>query len=427
MALRANLRFVWNIQWFAVSKYIVARFELRGFVLRFILLRLVVISSLLSLLFLTAAGQSSSQQAASNLLPKTVGDYRVSTERANASLLKEIAPEDFRVQASAEGTYFSAKGERLAVTIIKTQSQAGAYSLLTEVSARIRSKGQAQAMKEGDVGIAGVASSDRVAFYKGPLFVSITGSANARNGESGLLDFARAFAGTLQDAENEIPVLVKHLPDWETAKDRSSYAISLHALERAAGGQPVLDAVSFDEGEEAVTASYDRSRLVIIEYPTPQIAQSSDERINERIKQLREGGQAVPSGYRRVGNYSVFVFNAPDETAAAKLIDNVKYEQSIQWLGENPLAWKRYEKQHTREAVSLILGIARTIGFFVALCLGGGGIVGGLAYLHRRAQRRAAAESYSDAGGMLRLNLDEMTPETDPSRLLGSGGEKTVI
>ena len=121
--------------------------------MRFILLRLVVISSLLSLLFLTAAGQSSSQQAASNLLPKTVGDYRVSTERANASLLKEIAPEDFRVQASAEGTYFSAKGERLAVTIIKTQSQAGAYSLLTEVSARIRSKGQAQAMKEGDVGI----------------------------------------------------------------------------------------------------------------------------------------------------------------------------------------------------------------------------------------------------------------------------------
>ena len=393
--------------------------------MRFILLRLVVISSFLSLLFLTAAGQSLSQPEASNLLPKTVGDFRAFATRADASLLKEIAPQDFRVQAAVEGAYISSKGERLTVTVVKTESQAGAYSLLTEVSARMKSK--AQATKEGDVGIAGIVSSNRVAFYKGSVFVSITGNSRARNGESGLIDFARAFAGTLQDAENEIPVLVKHLPDWETAKSRSTYAISLHALESAAGQQPIFEAVNFAEGEEAVTATYDRSRLVIIEYPTPQIAQTSDERINERIKQLRESGQSVPSGYRRVGNYSVFVFNAPDETAAAKLIDNVKYEQSIQWLGENPLAWKRAEKQHTREAVSLILGIAKTIGFFVALCLGGGGIVGGIAYLHRRAQQRAAAESYSDAGGMLRLNLDEMTPETDPSRLLGSGGGKPAI
>ena len=396
--------------------------------MRFILLRLVVISSFLSLLFLTAAGQSLSQPEASNLLPKTVGDFRAFATRADASLLKEIAPEDFRIKSAAEGTYISSKGERLTVTLVRTESQAGAYSLLTEVSARMRSKGQAQATKDGDVGVVGIVSSNRVAFYKGPVFVSITGNSRERsNGESGLLAFARAFAGTLQDAENEIPVLVKHLPDWETAKSRSTYAISLHALESAAGQQPIFEAVNFAEGEEAVTATYDRSRLVIIEYPTPQIAQTSDERINELIKQLRESGQSAPSGYRRVGNYSVFVFNAPDETAAAKLIDNVKYEQSIQWLGENPLAWKRAEKQHTREAVGLILGIAKTIGFFVALCLGGGGIVGGIAYLHRRAQQRAAAESYSDAGGMLRLNLDEMTPETDPSRLLGSGGGKPAI
>ena len=92
-------------------------------------------------------------------------------------------------------------------------------------------------------------------------------------------------------------------------------------------------------------------------------------------------------------------------------------------IGDKPLAWARAEKKHTREAVSLILGIAKTIGFFVALCLGGGGIVGGIAFLRRRAQQRhaATADAYSDAGGMLRLNIDEMSPETDPSRLLGSG------
>ena len=385
--------------------------------MRFVLLRSVIISSCLALLFLTAAGQSLPQAGASNLLSKTVGDFRVSGVRLDAPLLKEIAPEDFRVESAAEGTYLSAKGERFTVTVVKTKSQAGAYALLTEVYARMRSRGQAQATKDGDIGIAGIASSDRVAFYKGPLFVSITGGAHS--GESDLIDFARAFAGTLPDAENEIPVLVKHLPDWETARDRSTYAVSLHALQNAAGQQPIFEAVSFDEGEEAVTANYDRSRLVIIEYPTPQIAQSVDERISEQLKQLRESGGSVPSGYRRVGNYSVFVFDAPDEAAAKKLIDSVKYEQSIQWLGENPLAWSRFEKQHTREAVSLILGIAKTIGFFVALCLGGGAVVGGLAFLHRRAQQRARAEAYSDARGMLRLNLDEIRKRAQ--KLLGAG------
>ncbi|HYJ47124.1 MAG TPA: hypothetical protein VEV81_10980, partial [Pyrinomonadaceae bacterium] len=280
--------------------------------------------------------------------------------------------------------------------------------------------GQTEATKQGDLGVAGIRSSDRIAFYKGSTFVSITGRL-AGNGGKGLEDFARAFDGTLEEGENEIPVLVKHLPDWEKAQERALYAVTPQALQKAAGQQPVLDIISFEGGAEAVTAPYDNSRLVIVEFTTPQIAESSDASIKQRIKQLSESGQPAPSAYRRVGNYSVFVFDAPDETAANRLIDRVKYEQSIQWLGENPLAWARAEKQHTREAVSLILGIAKTIGFFVALCLGGGGLVGGIAFLRRRAQQRTAAETYSDAGGMLRLNIDEMTPETDPSRLLGSG------
>jgi hypothetical protein len=164
------------------------------------------------------------------------------------------------------------------------------------------------------------------------------------------------------------------------------------------------------------------------EYTTPQIAADTDARITARLQELRAQGQSVPSSYRRVGNYSVFVFNSPDETAAAQLIDRVKWEQSIQWLGENPLLWARAEKQHTREAVGLILGIARTIGFFVMICLGVGGIFGGIFFLRRKAQQRAleAAESYSDAGGMLRLNIDELTPEPDPARLLAAGDEKPV-
>jgi hypothetical protein len=387
---------------------------------------------LLLLSLVSASAQDASSPEAVKLLPKTVGEFRLQSQSARPldSLPKE-ATDPFGVRDAAEGVYVSPKGERLTVSIFTARSHAGAYSLLTRASAQMKSAGaQTQATKLSDVGVAGVAVPAEVAFYKGPVFVGVTGKSKAAAGveNSLLLTFSRAYAATLPEAENEIPVLVKHLPEWETAAERAIYAISLQGLEAATGQQPIFEAINFNEGAEAVTATYDASRLVIIEYTTPQIAADTDARITARLQELRAQGQSVPSSYRRVGNYSVFVFNSPDETAAAQLIDRVKWEQSIQWLGENPLLWARAEKQHTREAVGLILGIARTIGFFVMICLGVGGIFGGIFFLRRKAQQRAleAAESYSDAGGMLRLNIDELTPEPDPARLLAAGDEKPV-
>jgi hypothetical protein len=395
--------------------------------LRLISLRLISVCSLLLLLFATAAGQDSSSSEALKLLPKTVGDFRAQSTRPLPSK-KEGAPEPFGVRDAAEGTYISPKGERLAVVVVITRSHTGAYSFLTREAAQMKSDTQSQVTRLNDVGVAGIAAPERVAFYKGPIFVDVEGKTkNNDKDENRLVTFARAYADVLPEAEKEIPVLVKHLPDWETAQDGAIYAISLPALQGAAGEQPIFEAINFNEGAEAVTAAYDAARLVIVEYTTPQIAAEADARITSRLQELRAQGQPAPSAYRRVGNYSVFVFNATDERTAAQLIDRVKWEQSIQWLGENPLLWARAEKQHTKEAVSLILGIAKTIGFFVVLCVGGGAVFGGMFFLYRRAQRRAVAESYSDAGGMLRLNIDEMPLETDPARLLGAGDEKPVV
>jgi hypothetical protein len=404
--------------------------------LRLISSKLIYVCSLLLLLLVaTAAGQGlTTQDSASaeavKLLPEAVGDFRLQTAQPLASLGKDVVPEDFGVRGAAEGRYISPRGERLTVTVISTQSHAGAYSFLTRVSSEMRGREQeVKATTTGDVGVAGVALPTRVAFYKGPVFVNVTGQSRAaKDDENSLLAFARLYAKTLPEVENEIPFLIKHLPDWETAQERARYVISPRALQEAAGQQPVFEAINFNEGAEAATATYDASRLVIVEYATPQIAAETDTRITTRLEELRAQGQSLPSAYRRVGNYSVFVFNAPDGATAGQLIDRVKYEQRIQWLGENPLAWARAEKQHTREAISLILGIARTIGFFVAICLGVGGLFGGLFFLRRRAQQRAEeTAAYSDAGGMLRLNIDEMTPETDPARLLGAGEGKSVV
>ncbi|HWS98756.1 MAG TPA: DUF6599 family protein [Pyrinomonadaceae bacterium] len=396
--------------------------------MRQISLRFIAVLSLLLLSLVPAAGQDSASEAA-KLFPKTVSDFRLQgSPRPLLSPSPDAAPaEDDGVRERAEGLYVSPKGESLTVRVAVTRSQAVAYSFLSREAARMRGATPAQVTKLSDVGVAGVADSGNVVFYKGHVFVTVTDH-RKRAGEDGggLITLARDYAGTLPEAEKEIPFLVKHLPEWEAAQDRAVYAVSLPVLQNAAGQQPVFDVINFDGSAEAVTAPYDASRLVIVEYATPQLAADADARIAARLGELRAQGQSTPSAYRKVGNYAVFVFGAPDEAAAARLIDGVKWEQKIQWLGENPLLWARAEKQHTRQAVSLILGIAKTIGIFVGICLGVGAVFGGAFYLSRKMKQRAASESYSDAGGMLRLNIDEMTAETDPSKLLTAGDEKSV-
>lgn len=219
---------------------------------------------------------------------------------------------------------------------------------------------------------------------------------------------------------SDVPILVMHLPDWEKkVNEDASYARSLPALQKAAGNLPALDAFSFDEGTEAATAKYDGARLVIVEFPTPQHSVEADASINERIAQLRATGQPVPSAYKRVGNYSVFVFDAPDTASAEKLLSGVRYEKDVRWLGRNPHADELVTRHVTSTMGSVIKATLISTGLAIVLCLGVGGIIGGLVFLRRRAQQ-TAQEIYSDAGGMLRLNLEDLNaPHVPASRMIG--------
>lgn len=375
----------------------------------------------LLLLLLTAALADNADPASESakLLPDTVGEFRAlgAPVTPKDQVLDGIAiAEDYNALSSAKRTYTSQGGEAFTVVLVRTRSDSSAYALLKRVAAEM---GSQETAKVNDVGTAAVASNERLIFFKGPAFVSVT-SRKANPRADGLAAFARAFAETLDRGENEIPVLIKHLPDWETAQARAAYSVSLKALQQAAGSRPVLDAVSFEGGAEAVTALYGPSRLVIVENTTPQLATLNDARINERLKELREKGERVPSLYRRVGNYLVFVFDASSEQEAVQLVDRIKYEQVVQWLGENPYALQRAQKEYTQTTAGVILAVVQASGLSLLICLGIGAIFGTIVFRRRRAQQ-AATDAYSDAGGMLRLNIDELTPETDPARLLGRG------
>lgn len=272
----------------------------------------------------------------------------------------------------------------------------------------------------GEVGTASIISPENITFFKGANVIAVNNVDNQKTDAEATLSFSRLFAQTLKSEENEIPVLVKHLPDWETAQAHAAYAVSLPSLKTILQDQPALDAINFVDGTEAVVAPYGSSQLTIIEYGTPQIAASNDAQIKEQINKLRGEGQPVPSAYRRVGNYSVFVFNAPDVQTAEDLVGKVHYEQVVQWLGDNPRALQRAQKAYVATTAGLILAVLKASGLALILCLGTGGLFGSIIFLRRRAQQSATA-AYSDAGGLMRLNIDEMTPQAEPARLLGKG------
>jgi uncharacterized protein with GYD domain len=401
------------------------RFKRRGSILRvrsfYKLLYLAALFSLLPGVVPVRADEPARSEAA-QLLPDRLGDF-LAQGKAIPSDKTEFeglfSPEEFAAVSSAERLYVhkDAVGATFSVRLVKTRSDTAAYSIFTN---QVRPAALNRVERMSGVGTSGIIWNNHAAFFKGSVFVSLDENKKNAPSHEPLINLAREISNSLDAGENEIPVLVKHLPDWETVQDSAAFAISLPALQRAAGNRPVLDALSFEGGAEAVTATYGPSRLVIVENTTPQLATNNDARINARLKELRDAGQPVPTAYRRVGNYCVFVFDAPDEAAAVKLIESIKYEQVVQWLGQNPYAYQRAVRQYTNTTAGVILAVLKASGLSLLFCLGVGAVFGGIVFKRRR-QRQTAVEAFSDAGGMVRLNLDEMTQMEAQGKLLGPG------
>jgi hypothetical protein len=201
-----------------------------------------------------------------------------------------------------------------------------------------------------------------------------------------------------------LPVLLKHLPDHERMSARALFVTNINELRNIVGDEPVLDAVDFPIGTEAVSAVYPQGRLVIVEYTNPLLSSEVDARIHQHIASV-PGSQFV---YRRIGNYNAFVFGPSDLGEAGALLDEIKYEKTVQWLGEDPFLLQKLE----RYMVTTSRDIAISTVLWIALVLGSAlltGIASGLIFFRFREQKRLNRSAFSDAGGLTRLNLDGLS------------------
>ena len=217
--------------------------------------------------------------------------------------------------------------------------------------------------------------------------------------------------------DDGVPVLIKHLPDWENSRNSATLITNANELRNALGARPVFDAVEFIAGTEAVTAQYPQGKLLIVEYSTPQASVDTDNKVKQIVGENGENQESAGVFYRRIGNYNVFLFDGSDEDEANELFDQIKYEKVVQWLGEDPTLLRRAERAIVQGTSDVIVSTATAIVFGLLFALLTG-IVVGLLFFRSRNQKRSGMKAFSDAGGMVRLNLDELTPQILPERLL---------
>lgn len=352
--------------------------------------------------------------AASGFLPDAIGSFHANGAAAKPGngISNRFATGDFNILSDASRPYTNEAGNRLIVESVCTDNDDSAYALLT------RLRNDNERIETGEVGMAAIVTSSHLAFYKGSTLIDLSPEPGSTATQDQLLTAAQLLAANMPNGDDDIPVLVAHLPNSASVATYARYAVTLNGLKNIVGDESILDALNFEGGAEAVAAPYGRSLLVLVEFTTPQLSIDNDQHVVARIQDLRGKGQPLPSAYRRVGNYSVFVFNAADEKTANDLIDQVKYQQVVQWLGEDPHLYEKLQRYFANTSAGVLVAVLESSGLSLVVCLGLGALLGGMLFRYRRAQQAA---SYSDAGGTVRLNLDDITSTSSP-HLLRSGG-----
>ncbi len=315
---------------------------------------------------------------------------------------------------SERAEYIAANGERFAVEHIQLPTEGEAYQLLTFIAAHARSENSGVELG-APAGTAGFITTPRLVFIKGKELVTIESLRSGSDTTVSLAALAKSLSEGIEPGEGDIPALIKHLPNPEQAQKTALFHSSFDTLDLFRLQQPVLTALKADGNADAAFVEFDSGKVRLVEFHTPQLATENDQRIIARIQELWKLGQPAPTAYRRVGNYSVFVFDAPDEQTAKQLIGQVKYEQVVSWLGENPNILREAQERYVNTTLGVLVTVLKASGYALVGCLGIGGLIGALLFTYRRSQQKNVT-AYSDAGGMMRLNLDELSTDVADRR-----------
>ena len=295
-------------------------------------------------MLLLGAAQAFAQESApaAPLLPKQFAGWQQSGtphesqdpavgDPVNASLLKEYGFTDFESAA-----YVRDDGRKLTVKAIRFPDASGAYGAFTYY--------RAAGMPEEKIGDQGASLNERVLFYRGSVLVDAVFDKTSAMSAAEL----RELSGTLPlppANDQNLATFLSYLPHNAEQKTHTKYVVGPVGLQKINSPVP-SDLVDFSTGAEVATTTYSGasgdSTLMVISYPTPQLATGHLQAIEAAQAQNAKEPGSVPAlapgqiFTKRTGPLVVLVTGASSRDQAQSLLASVNYEANVTWNEKNP-------------------------------------------------------------------------------------------
>jgi len=338
------------------------------------LLRLILGSTLVSFL---ASPIFAADVVPGPLLPKQFGGWQIAgpvqtsqdpvqADSVNSALLKEYGFTDF-----AAASYTRDDGRKVRLKAARFGDTSGAYGAFTfyKMSQMLTEK----------IGDQGAALNERVLFYRGNILVDANFGKLTAMSAAELRELASLLPLPAGNTRN-LPGLPAYLPVQSYVKNSAKYVVGGIGLEKINAPLPA-QLVDFGAGAEVVLADYNSSggqaTLMLISYPTPQIAAEHLRRIDAATHpgtlQKADNGIPIDAGRvftKRTGPIVVVAWGPLSLSEATALLASVNYDADVTW-NENTSFSKKDNLANLLVNIILLCGILMGLALVAGIAFGG--------------------------------------------------------
>jgi hypothetical protein len=321
------------------------------------------------------------QDASTKKTSNNAGDV----DANNPSALNEYGFRDEEI-----ASYNKAPDRRLTVKVARFEDATGAYGAYTLYSQ--------PGMQTETIGQLGESAGDRVQFVQGNLVVEVKLDRVNAMSAAELRELADDLPRPASQAAH-LPDLSKWLPEPSFIQHSVKYAVGQRSYQ-AIGTSVPASAIDFSKSPEILTAQYRSdsgiAKLMLISYPTPQIAGGQLRRLEQNRSTLESGGVGNFQ-MKRSGPLLAIVSGDISQSEAKSLLASVNWEADVTYNEPTFLSRKN-------NIGNLIVAAFSLIGVILAFALFFGFAFGGIRVLLKRFYPDRFVDRPEDAA-MITLNL----------------------
>ena len=312
----------------------------------------------------------------SSILPKDFAGWRLQArdessrdpavaDGANAALLKEYGFTDFE-----SATYTRPDGRKLTIKAAQFADASGAFGAYTFY--------YQPEMQREEIGDQGASFNQRILFYRGNILVDVVFDRLTAMSAAELRELAGLLSRPQGTASNLPPVLA-YMPRADYIKNTEKYVVGPLGLAHV--DSPLSpDLVDFRAGAEVVLGQYNLAggpaMLMIVSYPTPQIAAEHLQRIDRShsATQPQPGVASIvdvgPFFDKRSGPLLVAAAGPISASEARSLLSKVNYDADVTW-NENTFLDKKNNLGYLIWNSFLLCAILMLLAAVAGLAFGG--------------------------------------------------------